>query len=741
MLELKPNTIQPMKHLHTIMIVAVLHMSTMCTTESVVLGVTTPRRDKRASRFDNEEIKRERRKSGDSLDSTASLLVPDNTVFSDDDSSSASIVFHSRRQEELPLPDNTVFSDDDSSSASIVFHSRRQEERHRTYSDNEPIRNTPSRTRRGSIPSRYPLSPRDYLDSGSESIHTRQQKTPPRTTYIKTRDCLPYDRRDNNGWQEDWSSCSEINATITPRERKDLREEKIPTCSDNEASASKRRTPRTRNLFEIFISPRHTIEDSMGHLRKNVLYPMAGPRTRRSLSNVSDELRRDVELEEKCAELLIERMTQKGCYERLFDKDPDGFVVQWIAENETREVKHNVTCQLYRQPRETVQAWLKKAPRNLFLDGQGQFTQKFIDVMKDAVEEDYRNLRWFLERFCTCKRDYNACRLQFTEIIKKAIENNHRALQYVDPNVCGQDYPLIMRLAEQQSLRAPMYVHENLGGQDYIDIMAQFFSVHRITIFRSRDRQLCEDYYDSAAHLVRIAPRLIRYVSIFNLNEYYHAAKIAVEADPKAIKYVELISGYPESCRSYCEAACIALERDYSVFNDVNKNVLTHRQRKRLCTTYCKAAEKALKKDFRCFEYINKNVLTEGQYRDICKAYCKGACIALKKDFRCFEYINKDVLTEEQYRDICKAYYKAAEKALKKDFRCFEYINKDVLTYRQRKRLYDTYYEAAKKALEKNYRVFNDINKNVLTYRQRKRLREKHTQYRHISRKRHKSRR
>ena len=469
-----------------------------------------------------------------------------------------------------------------------------------------------------------------------------------------------------------------------------------------------------------------------------IIFEKVGVGTLRSISNIDDKHRRIInDFVEAAAERI---QNSRGNYEPFFD-DPGSIMVQLIAAYGKKEVKHILMAQLYKQDLETIQRWLKYAPRNLFLDGQGQFNQKIINVMKDAVEEDYRNLRWFLERFCTCKRDYNACRLQFTEIIKKAIENNHRALQYVDPNVCGQDYPLIMRLAEQQSLRAPMYVHENLGGQDYIDIMAQFLRVCSITIFRNRDRQLCEDYYDSAAHLVRIAPRLIRYVSIFNLNEYYHAAKIAVEADPKAIKYVELISGYPESCRSYCEAACIALERDYSVFNDVNKNVLTHRQRKRLCTTYCKAAEKALKKDFRCFEYINKNVLTEGQYRDICKAYCKGACIALKKDFRCFEYINKDVLTEEQYRDICKAYYKAAEKALKKDFRCFEYINKDVLTYRQRKRLYDTYYEAAKKALEKNYRVFNDINKNVLTYRQRKRLREKHTQYRHISRKRHKSRR
>ena len=585
-----------MKHLRTTILVAVLLMSTMCTTKSVVLGVT-PRGERGHS---------------------------------------------------------TNASDDE-----------------HTYSDNEPsIVFETSPSRRDSIASRYAPSPRgntvdsDYSsrsDSSDSSFHSKYRNKYKATqrydSRIPTDNRIPVTHRDPD--------------TPTNRPRYEMEYKGPSLLHADEASEAERRTPRTRNLFEIFISPRHTIEDPMGYPRRNVLYPMVGPRTRRSLSDVSDELKRDVELEEKCAKRLIERMTQKGCYERLFDKDPDGFVVQWIAENATREVKHNVTCQLYRQPRETVQAWLKKAPRELFLDRQGQFNQKIINVMKDAVEEDYKNLRWFLERFCTCERDYNACWLQFTEIINKAIENNHRALQYVDPKICGQDYPRIMRLAEHQSLRAPMYVHENLDGQDYIDIMAQFLRVCSITIFRNRDRQLCEEYYDSAAHLVRITPRLIRYVSIFNLNEYYHAAKIAVEADPKAIKYVNLISGYPESCRSYCEAACIALERDYSVFNDIYLRLLTPRQRKRLCTTYYKAAEKALKKDFRCFEYINKDVLTEGQ----------------------------------------------------------------------RERLYDTYYEAAKKALEKNYRVFNDINKNVLTYRQRKRLREKRTQYRHSSRKRHKSRR
>ena len=48
MLELKPKTTKPMKHLHTTIIVAVLHVSTMCTTESVVLGVT-PRNKKDGS--------------------------------------------------------------------------------------------------------------------------------------------------------------------------------------------------------------------------------------------------------------------------------------------------------------------------------------------------------------------------------------------------------------------------------------------------------------------------------------------------------------------------------------------------------------------------------------------------------------------------------------------------------------------------------------------------------------------
>ena len=434
-----------------------------------------------------------------------------------------------------------------------------------------------------------------------------------------------------------------------------------------------------------------------------IIFEKVGMRTLRSISNIDYKHRRIINDFVEAAEKRIQH--SKGNYEPFFD-DPGSIMVQLIAAYGKKEVKHALMAQLYEQDLETIQRWLKYAPRNLFLDGQGQFNQKIINVMKDAVVEDYRNLRWFLERFCTCKRDYNACWLQFTEIINKAIENNHRALQYVDPNICGQDYRSIITIAINKSLRAPMYVHENLGGQAYIDCMAQFLRVYRITIFHNLDRQLCKEYYESAAHMVRIAPRLIRYVSIFNLNEYYHAAKIAVEADPKAIKYVNLISGYPESCRSYCEAACIALERDYSVFNDIYLRLLTPRQRKRLCTTYYKAAEKALKKDFRCFEYINKNVLT---------------------------YIQRERLYD--------TYYKAAEKALKKDFRCFEYINEDVLTYIQRERLYDTYYGAAKKAIEKNFRCFEYINEDVLTYSQRKRLRKKHTQYRHSSRKRRRYRR
>ena len=365
-----------------------------------MLGVT-PKRDKRAfcfgesKSFSNESSDEERASS---------------TVFhsrrqeerSLSYSYDRSIVFHSRRQEERNLSP--------SEDRSIVFHSRRQEERHRTYSDNEPsIRNTPSRTRRGSIPSRYTPSPRGYtVDSDSfasspNSYGHEPRKSPNSCGKIR-RFCFRTQRRPasphsynydspriedeslivDNGrhisvWQGDWDSdrgnSEAPNASKgrgpgrywqdddprAPRERKDPlrdREVKTRTCSDDEVSESERETPRAQeSLYNILLSPR--MKDPRVPLGR-----MTGFDTMCQFEELKDEVatlhRADVNRAEEIAKQIADQGCRKALFERKYE-DVEPFV-SFIVYNTPKEAKDKFMAALAAQPENVRRRWLNLIP-------------------------------------------------------------------------------------------------------------------------------------------------------------------------------------------------------------------------------------------------------------------------------------------------------------------------------------------------------------------------------------------
>ena len=414
-----------------------------------------------------------------------------------------------------------------------------------------------------------------------------------------------------------------------------------------------------------------------------IIFEKVGMRTLRSISNIDYKHRRIINDFVEAAEKRIQH--SKGNYEPFFD-DPGSIMVQLIAAYGKKEVKHALMAQLYEQDLETIQRWLKYAPRNLFLDGQGQFNQKIINVMKDAVVEDYRNLRWFLERFCTCKRDYNACWLQFLGIIKVAINEDYKVLKYINPIICAQDYPHIMRTAERISLKAPQYVHRlYLSTEAYSERMATF-----LYYWGSKDR--CEDweaYYETAMRVVQHDPSLIYHVSTKNWHRYYSVAREAVRQDGEVLRYVKLLAADPDACEAYYNLANEMVQSRPIAFQYVK---LSYGSR-----GACKAYYDLASKMVQLFPWTIKYVKTRNW-----ETYYDLAMEAVTQDNRVLRYVE---VSERHWR----RYYDIVRYTVRQDPKAIKYVS----TSNQ-----NAYFDAACMALEKNHRVFNDINKNVLTNRQ-----------------------
>ena len=318
--------------------------------------------------------------------------------------------------------ESTLFSDESSgeeSASSIVFHSRRQEERHCTYSDNElSIHNTPSRTRRGSIPSRYAPSPRgnpvdsDSFASSPNSYRHEPRKSP--NSCAKTRKyCFGTRRRPasphsydygspriengslivDNGkhisvWEPDWVSDGEnsedSNApkgrgpgryrqdddhTRAPREREGTlrdREVKTRTCIDDEVSESEWETPCAQeSLYDILLSP------SMGGPRVP-LGRMTGFDTMYQFEDLKDEVAAPHRADVNRAEQTINRIIKgKGGLKALFEYGYDDVepFVWFIAYEASSEASDKFMAALGVQPENVRRRWLERIPIQLLSYG------------------------------------------------------------------------------------------------------------------------------------------------------------------------------------------------------------------------------------------------------------------------------------------------------------------------------------------------------------------------------------
>ena len=355
-----------------------------------MLGVT-PKRDKRAFFFGERTLFSDE-SSGE--ESASSIVFSESKLFSDEASEASN-----------GAPRGSVNS---LSGPSIVFlpmPSHRQEERHRTYSDNEPsIHNTPSRTRRGSIPSRYPPSPRgnpvdsDSFASSPNSYRHEPRKSP--NSCAKTRKyCFGTRRRpasphsynydspriedESFVWETDWVSdrdnSRDSNApkgrdpgryrqdddhTRAPREREGTlrdREVKTRTCIDDGVSESERETLRAQeSLYDILLSPRMRGP-------RVPLGRMTGPRTMYQFEELKGEVAAPHRADLNRAEQIAKQIADKGCHKALFEpkyEDIEPFVL-FIAYEAPTEARDTFMAALAVQPEDVRRRWLERIPIQL----------------------------------------------------------------------------------------------------------------------------------------------------------------------------------------------------------------------------------------------------------------------------------------------------------------------------------------------------------------------------------------
>ena len=403
---------QHKKHLCTALISSALLASTACTTRPVVLGVTTPRRDKRVFRFGESTLFSD--ESSDE-ESASSIVFNERTLFSDETSAASneaprgrvnslsgpSIVFNSPRPSHRQEERSLSYSDD----RSIVFYSSRQvtgsDAERTTYSDSEHIHDTPCRT----IPSRYPPSPRGYpVDTDSSASSPNSYRHEPRkspSSCAKIRKCCFGTRRrpasprgynydspriedesflvDNGSdisvWETDWVSdrdnSEDSNAPKgrgpgrywqdddprAPRERG----VKTPACSDDEVSESKWETPRAQeSLYDILLSPR--MKDPRVPLGR-----MTGFRTMSQFEELKGEVAAPHRADVNRAEQIAKQIADKGCHKALFEpkyEDVEPFVL-FIAYEAPTEARDKFMAALGAQPKNVRCSWLNLIPIQL----------------------------------------------------------------------------------------------------------------------------------------------------------------------------------------------------------------------------------------------------------------------------------------------------------------------------------------------------------------------------------------
>ena len=400
----------------------------MCTSQPVVLGVT-PKRDKRAFFFGERTLFSDE-SSGE--ESASSIVFSESKLFSDEASEASN-----------GAPQGSVNS---LSGPSIVFlprPSHRQEERNRTYSDNEPsIHNTPSRTRRGSIPSRYPPSPRgnpvdsDSFASSPNSYRHEPRKSPnscakARKYCFRTTRCRPasphsynYDSPRiedeslivDNGkhisvWEPDWVSdrdnSRDSNApkgrdperyrqdddhTRAPREREGTlrdREVKTRTCIDDEVNESEWETPPQESLYDILLSPRMRGP-------RVPLGRMTGPCTMYQFEEIKGEVAAPHRADVNRAEQTINRIIkEKGGLKALFEYGYDDveIFVWFIAYEAPTEARDKFMAALGAQPKDVRRRWLERIPIQLlsYAPWHGPWHDEVMSML--ALRLDRYNLK------------------------------------------------------------------------------------------------------------------------------------------------------------------------------------------------------------------------------------------------------------------------------------------------------------------------------------------------------------
>ena len=637
-----------MKHLHTIMIVAVLHMSTMCSTKSVVLGVTS---------------------DGEDDVSTSHMEYSD--------------------------ADSMLFSDSDSSV--ITAPNETPSERHASVSRH-------TRRARG-----YPV------DSEPESIYD----SPHTTSYGRTpshdkRGCFPYNHKNYDGdWEQDWHSDAEEDPRAprprrneeyrgtrysyndrrpspTPRERKDLREEKIPTCSDNEASASERRTRRERS-YPSTRRPRCNENDLLSFrkltfgVRKD-LYAMIGYPELDSISFLNKNFRRDVGRAEACGDIL-RTYKHKGRYSKNFFQQPDASAVQWLASYQganAAALRHDVMSQLYRQPRETIRAWLKKAPLNLVLYGHRDNDGYKIYPSHLATVED-RAVRAVRDStpHITLPTWFNDAYLWSDPVFAlEAVSVNPEALCFVKRQPTKADYYEIARKALR---RIPWLFSEVkaewLTEEQYCNIVSEAVghtpslleNVNIKKLSRSRQELLAitrkairEDpfllfhaqdvltalgcYYDMALDAVRHRARASDHQEIFTLecvasrglltrDQYYKIAYEAVRREPLALRGVDREGLYEEQ---YFEIACKAVKRNFRALQYVT-------YARDFEDLYLDVVRVAVTQDPKALKYIFSKINTRALYNregisDPLLNIIKGA---INEDYRALQYVDPIICAQD----------------------------------------------------------------------------------------------
>ena len=647
MLELKPNTTKPMKHLFTTIIVAVLHMSTMCTTKSVVLGFTSDEED-------------------DVSTSHMGYSDADSTVFSDSDSSVITAL------NETPSERH----------ASVSRHSRRAR--------------------------RYPV------DSEPESIYD----SPHTTSYGRTpshdkRGCFPYNHKNYDGdWEQDWYydaeedpgaprprrneeyrgtrySYNDRRHSPTPRERKDLRESKVPTCSDYKASASECRTPRERP-YSPADRPRCSKGDTAGFSYldwlpkelEDIILEKVGMRTLRSISNIDDKHRRIINDFIKAA--VKSTHNSRGKYETFVD-DPGSIMVQLIAAYGKKEVKHALMAHIYEQDLETVERWLKYAPRNLFLYGHRDKNKRQVSPICLASEFSL-----------TTKKVRNSTgidSLPFTDeqlwsdpaFALDAVRLNPLMLTFVRRQESIDDYyeiackalkgiPWLFSEVKAEWLTEEQYCNTVSEMVGHTPSLLENVDIKKLS--RSRQELLA-----ITRKAIRKDPSLLFHAQdvLTALGCYYDMALDAVRHRPRAADHQDIFtlryvaSRGPLTRDQYYKIAYEAVRREPLALRDVDSEMLFEEQ-------YYRIAYEAVRQDIRALQYVHPKL----DRRD----YSARMATFLR-------YWG----TRSDHRDL-ENYYKTAMILVQNSpYLIHEVSTKDLACY----------YSVAMKAVERNYSLFKDI--------------------------------